>query len=243
MVVKSLGDLSIAIHEIGKKYDIEGYVKEFRSSLTSEINPRFWDSLDGIRKGSEAEDASPIEKIMLLSSLITEDELEKVTKINKRLEQKYKYGDFVRECENARQAFLRERKSYFSVKVAKRHSDHSGNGSFGSYFDVTCMTDIMLSDWLDSMMETIYPSHLDIEYEDIDGKRVKTKIAHRICVVTPDYVEAPLIDRYHGSNGYDQFYLHSVYDIKKRKWIYIPMRLIVSVSMEDGTPITGLDTP
>jgi hypothetical protein len=243
MVVKSLGDLSIAIHEIGKKYDIDGYVKEFRSSLTTEINPKFWDSLDGIRKGSDAEDASPVEKIMLLSSLITEDELDKVTQINKKLEGKYKYEQFVRECEHARQSFLHERKSYFSMRVAKKHSDDSGNGGFGSYFEVTGMTDIMLSEWIDALLKNIYPNHLDIEYEDINGKRVKTKISHRICVVTPEYVEAPLIDRYHGSSGYDQFYLHSVYDIKKRKWIYIPMRLIVDVSMEDGTPLADLDIP
>jgi hypothetical protein len=105
------------------------------------------------------------------------------------------------------------------------------------------MTDIMLSEWIDALLKNIYPNHLDIEYEDINGKRVKTKISHRICVVTPEYVEAPLIDRYHGSSGYDQFYLHSVYDIKKRKWIYIPMRLIVDVSMEDGTPLADLDIP
>lgn len=243
MVVKSLGDLSIAIHEIGKRYDIDGYVKEFRSSLTSEINPKFWDSLDGIRKGEEAENASPIEKIMLLSALITDDELEKVTKINKELGKKYSYEEFMKECDNARQAFLRDRKSYFSIKVAKRHSDQSGNGGFGSYFDVTGMTDIMLADWLDAIMEAVYPNHLDIEYEDIDGKKVKTKIAHKICVVTPDYVEAPLIDRYHGANAYDQFYLHSVFDIKKRKWVYIPMRLIINITTEDGLPIDRVDIP
>jgi hypothetical protein len=243
MVVKSLGDLSIAIHEIGKKYDIDGYVRDFRSSLTSEINPKFWDSLDGIRKGADAEDASPIEKIMLLSALITDDELEKVTKINKELGKKYSYEEFMKECDNARQAFLRDRKSYFSMKVAKRHSDQTGNGGFGSYFEVTGMTDIMLADWLDSIMEAVYPNHLDIKYEDIDGKIVKTKIAHRICVVTPEYVEAPLIDRYHGSNAYDQFYLHSVFDIKKRKWVYIPMRLIIDISTEDGSPIDAIDRP
>ena len=240
MVVNSLNDLSITIHEIGKRYNIQDYIDEFKSSMTSEVNSKFWDEFDGLRSTTASEVVNPLEKIMLLSSVITDDELEKVSKINKRLDLKYSYTDFVKECESARQAFLRERKSYFSMKVAKKHSDESGNGGLGTYFDITGMTDVMLAEWLDSLLEKIYPNHLDIEYEDMNGKRVKTKISHRICVVGKDYIEAPLIDRYHGSNAYDQFYLHSVYDIKKRKWIYLPMRLIINVKSED-IDIEGLE--
>lgn len=233
MVVGSLNDLSITIHEIGKRYNIQNYIDEFKTSLTAEVNAKFWDEFDTLRTSTGSEIINPLEKIMLLSSLITDDELEKVTKINKRLDQKYSYSNFVKECESARQAFLRERKTYFSMKVAKKHSEDSGNGGLGTYLDITGMTDVMLGEWLDMLLEKIYPNHLDIEYEDLNGKRVKTRISHRVCVVGKDYIEAPLIDRYHGSNAYDQFYLHSVYDIKKRKWIYIPMRLIVSVKSED----------
>lgn len=233
MVVGSLNDLSITIHEIGKRYNIQNYIDEFKTSLTAEVNAKFWDEFDTLRTSTGSEIINPLEKIMLLSSLITDDELEKVTKINKRLDQKYSYSNFVKECESARQAFLRERKTYFSMKVAKKHSEDSGNGGLGTYLDITGMTDVMLGEWLDMLLEKIYPNHLDIEYEDLNGKRVKTRISHRVCVVGKDYIEAPLIDRYHGSNAYDQFYLHSVYDIKKRKWVYIPMRLIVSVKSED----------
>jgi uncharacterized protein (DUF2344 family) len=240
MVVNSLNDLSITIHEIGKRYNIQNYIDEFKTSLTSEVNPKFWEEFETLRYSSGSEVVNPLEKIMLLSSVITDEELEKVSKINKRLEQKYAYSDFVKECESARQAFLRERKTYFSMKVAKKHSDDSGNGGLGTYFDITGMTDVMLAEWLDSMLEKIYPNHLDIEYEDMNGKRVKTKISHRVCVVGKDFVEAPLIDRYHGSNAYDQFYLHSVYDTKKRKWVYLPMRLIISVK-SDEIDIDGLD--
>ncbi len=240
MVVNSLNDLSITIHQIGKKYNIQEYIDEFKTSMTSEVNPNFWDDFDSLRSTTVSEVVNPLEKIMLLSSVITDEELEKVTKINKRLDQKYSYTKFIKECESARQAFLRERKTYFSMKVAKKHSDDSGNGGLGSYFDITGMTDVMLAEWLDSLLEKIYPDHLDIEYEDMNGNRVKTKIIHKICVVTKDFVETPLIDRYHGSNAYDQFYLHSVYDIKKRKWAYIPMRLIVGVR-SDSIDIEDLE--
>ena len=155
---------------------------------------------------------------------------------------KYSFADFLKECESARQAFLRERKTYFSIKVAKKHTDDSGNGAFSTYFDITGMTDVMLAEWIDLVLEKVYPGHLNIEYEDMDGKHIKTKITHRICVIGKEFIEAPLIDRYHGSNAYDQFLLHSMYDIKKRKWVYVPMRLIVSVKSDDLN-LDGIDLP
>ena len=222
MLVNSLNDLSITIHEIGKRYNIQNYMEEFRTSMTSEVNP--------------------IEKIIMMSSVISDDQLEKVSKINKRLELKYSFADFLKECESARQAFLRERKTYFSIKVAKKHTDDSGNGAFSTYFDITGMTDVMLAEWIDLVLEKVYPGPLNIEYEDMDGKHIKTKITHRICVIGKEFIEAPLIDRYHGSNAYDQFLLHSMYDIKKRKWVYVPMRLIVSVKSDDLN-LDGIDLP
>lgn len=242
MVVKSLNDLSITIHEIGKRYDIEKYIEEFRSSMSKEISPKFWEEYEYLKTVGSADSVNPIDKLMLLSSSISDEEMEKVSKINQRLNRKYQYTDFLKECESARAAFLRERNTYFSMKVAKKHSDDTGNGGLGTYFDVTGMTDIMLANWLDKMLEKIYPGTLDLEYEDMTGKKVKTKITHRICVVDKETVEAPLIDRYHGNNAYDQFLLHSVYDTKKRKWVYVPIRLIVSVKSDDIN-IDTMDLP
>lgn len=242
MLVNSLNDLSITIHEIGKRYNIQNYMEEFRTSMTSEVNPKFWDEFDTLRSNSKSEIVNPLEKIIMMSSVISDDQLEKVSKINKRLELKYSFADFLKECESARQAFLRERKTYFSIKVAKKHTDDSGNGAFSTYFDITGMTDVMLAEWIDLVLEKVYPGHLNIEYEDMDGKHIKTKITHRICVIGKEFIEAPLIDRYHGSNAYDQFLLHSMYDIKKRKWVYVPMRLIVSVKSDDLN-LDGIDLP
>ena len=243
MVAKSLNDLSISIHEIGQRYQIQSYIEEFRKSLGDEVSHGFWDDFDStVRTVSVGEVVNPLEKIMLLSSMVTDEQLEKVSKINRRLEQKYAYGSFLKECNDARQSFLRERTNYFAMQVAKKHSADSGNGGLGSYFDITGMTDVMLAEWLDTVLSVVYPNHIDIEYEDMSGKRIKTKITHRICVVGREYVEAPLIDRYHGANAYDQFLLHSVYDIKKNRWIYIPMRLIVSLKSED-IDLQGVNIP
>ena len=238
MVVKSLNDLSISIHEIGKKYQIQSYVDEFKDSL-KEISPNFWDNFETVRSTAAGEVVNPIEKILLLSSIITDDELDKVCRINKRLDKKYGYTDFLRECNNARQTFLRERSGYFSMRVGRRQAEEAG---IGSYFEVVGMTDIMLSDWLDALLEKVYPSQVEIEYETMDGSTIKTEIAHRVCVVGREYVEAPLIDRYHGTNAYDQFLLHSVYDLKRRSWTYVPMRLIVSLRCDDIS-LDGINIP
>lgn len=233
MVVKSLNDLSITIHEIGKRYDIDQYIDEFRSSMTKEIDPKFWDEYEYLRSASSSDIINPMDKLMLLSGAISDEDMEKVSKISKKLEKKYQYTDFLKECESARAAFLRERKTYFSMKVAKKHSEETGNGGLGTYFDVTGMTDVMLAHWLDTILEKIYPKTLNLEYEDMSGKVVKTTISHKVCVVDREAVEAPLIDRYHGNNAYDQFLLHSVYDTKKRKWVYVPIRLIIAVKSDD----------
>ena len=51
--------------------------------------------------------------------------------------------------------------------------------------------------------------------------------------MSDDFVEAPLIDRYHGINAYDSFLLHSFYDADKCKWIYVPIKLIISIQTDD----------
>lgn len=233
MVVKSLNDLSITIHEIGKRYDIDQYIDEFRSSMTKEIDPKFWDEYEYLRSASSSDIINPMDKLMLLSGAISDEDMDKVSKISKRLQKKYQYTDFLKECESARSAFLRDRRTYFSMKVAKKHSEDTGNGGLGTYFDVTGMTDVILANWLDTILEKIYPKTLNLEYEDMSGKVVKTTISHKVCVVDREAVEAPLIDRYHGNNAYDQFLLHSVYDTKKRKWVYVPIRLIIAVKSDD----------
>ena len=48
MLVNSLNDLSITIHEIGKRYNIQNYMEEFRTSMTSEVNSKFWDEFDAL---------------------------------------------------------------------------------------------------------------------------------------------------------------------------------------------------
>jgi hypothetical protein len=236
--VKSLNDLSIKIHEIGKKYDIKSFVTEFKKSIY-EINHKAWDEIDSIT-ASDLSEATPLSKIMLMSSILNDDELFKVMKVSESLNKKYHYETFSQECEVVRRKFLEERDGYFSAK-AIRNTKEKDTGEINSYFEITGMSDMMLGSWINKVLERIYPYCLDIEYENLNGSKVKTKIAHKNTIVSSNFVECPLIPRYHGSNGYDQFLLNSYYDINKMKWVYIPLRLIVSLTSPDGINVDDLD--
>ena len=86
MVVKSLNDLSITIHEIGKKYDIKNFVSEFKTSV-KEINNQAWDEIDSVRP-TDVGEGTPLEKIMLLSSILSDEDLQKVVKVSEKLNTK-----------------------------------------------------------------------------------------------------------------------------------------------------------
>ena len=105
------------------------------------------------------------------------------------------------------------------------------------------MSDLMLGAWIKKILERIYPYALDVDYEDLNGKIITTKIIHRDPVITNNYIECPLISRYHGTNGYDQFLLNSFFDGIKNKWTYIPIRLIVNLVSPDGINLDDLDLP
>lgn len=240
MVVQSLNDLSITIHEIGKRYDINNFVSEFKSYI-KEINDTAWDEIDSIRP-TDIIEVTPLEKILLLSTILSDEDIQKVVKVSEKLNAKYHYDIFSRECDAARNAFLEDRNEYFSMKAVNGGSKPIEKiGWLNSYVELTGMSDLMLGSWINKILERIHPYSLDVVYEDLNGKIIKTKIAHRNNVITDGFVECPLIPRYHGSNGYDQFLLNSFFDTKKNKWVYIPIRLIVTLSSPDGISIDDLD--
>jgi hypothetical protein len=240
MMVKSLNDLSITIHEIGKRYDIKNFVSEFKTSL-KDINNKAWDEIDMVR-AADVGDSTPLEKIMLLSNILNDEELQKLVKVSEKLNTKYHYDLFSKECEGVRKKFLDERNEYFSVKAIR---GNKGNdvGGLNTYVELTGMSDLMLGAWIRKILERIYPYALDIEYENLNGKIIKTEIVHREPIITDNYIDCPLISRYHGSNGYDQFLLQSFYDRNRGSWVYIPIRLIVNLSSPDGINLDDLDLP
>jgi len=221
---KSLNDLSIALHEMNKKYKISDFIEEYKTAVGNS-------SFNIIQELNQNDTSNPFQKLINLSSKLSDDDIEKVASSTETITEKYNYEEYLEECSGLREAFLKDRKSYFASKVAVGGKTKS---SVQNIFDLSGAADVVLGDFIDKALNKISPSHIDIVYEDLNGKKISAKIKHKIPSVTKDHVEAPLIDRYHGINAYDSFLLRSYYDIKKNDWIYIPIRLIIKLNCEDN---------
>lgn len=232
--VQSLNDLSISIHLINKKYKIKEFIEEYRNRI-SEVN-------DILRQELIAADGltNPVQKVIQVSQLLTEEEIDKTVQIVESLTSKYDYNSYIQECENIRKVFMNDRDDYFAIKATKSQAKIVDEVT--TLFELTGASEVILSKWLDAIIEKISPRSLEIDYEDLDGKRKKARVKYRNASLNDDFVEAPLIDRYHGINAYDSFLLHSFFDCDKNKWIYIPVKLIVSIKAdEDIEDILNVD--
>ena len=223
--MQSLNDLSISIHLINKKYKIKEFIQEYRNKI-SEVNDLLRDELISANGFS-----NPVQKVILVSQQLTEEEIDKTVAIVESLTNKYDYPSYLEECQNIRKDFMQERNDYFAVKATKSQAKIIDEVT--NLFELTGASELILSKWLDTIVEKLNPKTLEIQYEDIDGKKKKARIKYRNPAMSDDFVEAPLIDRYHGINAYDSFLLHSFYDADKGKWIYVPIKLIISIQADD----------
>jgi hypothetical protein len=223
--IKSLNDLTIALHEVNKKYKIEDFIEAYRKAIG--------EGSDTILEELKVDpSANPFQKIINISGKITDDMIEKLIESTSVLTETYNYHEYLDECNSLRNTFLKDRKNYFSSKVVVGSKKRDSNSNISNIFELSGTADIVLGDFLDKALTKIYPNHLEIVYENLNGERIKTKIRHRPLAITKEHIEAPLIDRHHGINAYDSFLLRSFYDIKKNDWIYIPIRLIVKIDCD-----------
>ena len=220
--VRCLNDLTIYLHEINKKFRISEFVQEYKGVVGTK-------SAKALNEFERDNLINPFQKIMNLSSKVSEDQLAKMIQIGDSLSSKYDYSGYLDACQAIREEFLEERKNYFSCKVTSNEK----KDIITNIFELSGTGDLILADFLDHTLVNIYPLHLDVVYEDLSGKKIKAKIRSKDIKITKDHVDAPLIDRYHGINAYDTFLLRSFYDFPKKKWIYIPVRLIISVTCEE----------
>jgi hypothetical protein len=208
---------------VNKKYKIEDFIEVYKKTLGDV-------SLNVINELKETNSVNPFQKIVDLSSKLSDEMIEKIVSSTENITEKYNYNEYLDECNSLREMFLKDRKNYFSTKAIGNHKNKDG---MQNIFDISGAADVVLGDFIDKVLVKISPKHLDITYEDLNGSKIVTKIKNKISSVTKEYVEAPLIDRYHGINAYDSFLLRSYYDVKKKDWIYIPIRLIVKLDCED----------
>ena len=73
--LQSLNDLSISIHLINKKYKIKEFIQEYRNKI-SEVNNLLRDELISANGFS-----NPVQKVILVSQQLTEEEIDKTVAI------------------------------------------------------------------------------------------------------------------------------------------------------------------
>jgi hypothetical protein len=217
------------IEEIGEKYLIGDFVKSLRRRLVRR-GIDFWGGLGDMRGL-----VNPMVAIMQAKNSLSSEETLKVVAVMSDLRKKYRYDEYVRECDEARKNFLGERKNYFSTKLSSpspimEFREENEQVSIAETIeDFMGVGEAVISSWIDSVLSRIKPETLIMEYEDLDGEVHTMEVCHEPIRVTKDHVSAPLIDRYTGKTQFDSFLLRSFFDCKKKKWCYVPVRFIMNV--------------
>ena len=107
--IKSLNDLTIALHLINKKYKIEDYIEAYKKAVGSSSMK----ILEDLKMDTTS---NPFQKIISFSSKISEEMIESMIAATAGLSG-YNYDEYLEECNSLREVFLKDRKTYFSSKV------------------------------------------------------------------------------------------------------------------------------
>lgn len=223
--IKSLNELTRMLDELSQEYSM----KEFLSSLKrrlSRMKINFFDQ-SSEKKGL----VNPVQAVLAAKNNLSEDQLLKVLRVMEDLKVKYRYDEYMGKCDKLREEFLNERSDYFASKMSRPISEIDTKKSKMStiLYDMLGVSDVVLSNWIESVLVQIKPETLSIDYEDLDGTVKNANIRHEPVRVTLDYVSAPLIDRYCGNSHFDSFLLRSFFDADEKEWMYIPLRFIIEV--------------
>ncbi|MEI6597906.1 MAG: hypothetical protein WCL22_02580, partial [bacterium] len=85
--IKSLNDLTIAIHEINKKYKISEFVDDFKNA----IGKKSTDILNELKNDGVTK---PIQNITNASSLIKDQQIPSLVELREKKNLKYKEGSY-----------------------------------------------------------------------------------------------------------------------------------------------------
>lgn len=154
----------------------------------------------------------------------------------KNLKKKYNYDSYVKEGSALRKDFLSKRKSYFFNTIKPVISEVNKTAAKAKKFSEMEKLSIdyseqhFISKWIDKVVKNNKEIDLHLSYEDVDGAIKHAIIGYKNSEFYPDgSVETPLIDRTTGEGLFDSFLLHSFYEVKIKKWIYIPVKFIIKI--------------
>jgi len=223
----SLESLCVFMNQM-KVLDEKYKIKEFSDELTKVY--KVYNSYDDVKNISmisdNFEDALNIDP----------KDIKTYIKQYKHLKKKYKYNDYVKEASCLRNDFLNKRKGYFFNTIKPVISEVSKSSAKPRKFSEMEKLSIdfseqhFISKWVDKVVKNNKDVNLHLSYEDVDGAIKHAIIGFKNSEFYPDgSIETPLIDRTTGVGLFDSFLLHSFYEVKIKKWIYIPVKFIIKI--------------
>jgi hypothetical protein len=229
----SANDLSLSIHEVYKKYQMKSYYKDYCDMMSRYSSPEVSEKIQSAF--SEGNNVLALHNSVvdfINNANLNEEETENFVAEANKLQTKYPFQSYCRECIKLRRNFLQERLDYFYNKIQcikiVRDTDTTQDISNHIY----AFQDSLLSKWIDNSIRKIKPKGIDIKYEDLTGKINNIHAVHKDSSFNTEYSEAQLIDRYSGICIFDAFLLHSFYDQITHKWVYVPVTLIIDMKSE-----------
>jgi hypothetical protein len=230
-----LNDLLSQVQQLNEKYQIKDFTEELKSVFKLiDISD---DHVDEFLKNPYVIMQSGSFPLANIDPAKLTNCLNQYHKIKK----KYKYESYIREGHALRKNFLRQRKNYIfnSSKFIKFTS--TSKSSTLEKLNMDYAEQQFIAKWIDKLLKKIYPKTLMIEYEALDGSVRTAEIRHHKIEVTPDYVDAPLIDRLVGEFLFDTFLLHSFYDVKTESYRYFPVKFIIKMLAKDHPSAFEID--
>lgn len=242
--LQTANDLTISVHGLYKKYNMIEYYKECCQLMINyaprEMQKKLQDALDGADTNPFLVHESIIDFIE--QSKMPTELAEKFVEDTMRIQMKYPFLQYSKECAALRKAFFKERKNYFFntmqfLSIIQKQPVSKED----EFFQIECFQDILLSKWIDETLKKISPKSLEITYEDLTGKIHTINVCHKEATFHDEYIEAPLINRKSGICIFDSLLLHSFHDSKK--WIYVPIPLIINIKGEGISELNSKEPP
>ena len=230
----TLKDLAAEVDALNIKYNIGQFEAEV-AQLFSNVDLTL-KKMDEIVKNPEA-----IFDTKTLGVSMTDAQIGEYFEKYNLLRKKFNYDDYVKEGHTLRKKFVKSRRDYIFNKVSFVQVSKSKRPNNLELLSIDYSEQYLLSRWMDRMLKKVYPKTVKLSYEWLDGSVRETEIVYKKCELTEDYIEAPLINRVVGNSIFDSFLIHSFYDIREKKWIYVPIKLVMSMQNNALTDLTKFE--
>ena len=236
MTIESVYDLSIEVHLLKKKHNIE----EFYDNINKLLGDAGIEPIEAASPKSTLtlEDRITINYGKMIANTLDRDEVtlddlddyckssefdnytqkqESILKEVWDMSKEYSYTEFVNKCNSLRKEFFEERIDYLSTQFMS-----GPMGVMSLVFAQTRVPEVLLGEWIRSTLRK-EEGPVPVKYEDLNGEIKEVSLIHT--------EKTPPEGRIHGQNPCDSFLIDNFFD--GENWVEIPVKMIISIENND----------